>query len=300
MIVSTHHLTKVYKNTKAIDQVSIHVKRGDIYGLIGLNGAGKTTLLKAIAGLIRPTDGEVNYFGDLPSEHKQARRRISCLIERPGLYPNFTAYENLKLRGLSLGLQDDSYIEELLELVGLEEVSRKKTKAFSLGMKQRLGIALALVGHPDLVLLDEPINGLDPQGIVEIRHMIENLQAGGLSFIISSHILGELSKFCTSYGFIHHGQMIEEITHEELIARCRERIVLETAETAGAVTVLDALGISSYKVTSNKSIEIYEGLEETPILNRALVEAGIPINRLGLEETSLEDYFLKLTGGSDA
>lgn len=300
MIVSTNHLTKVYNTTKAVDQVSIHVRRGDIYGLIGLNGAGKTTLLKAIAGLIKPTDGEVNYFGDLPAENEQARRRISCLIERPGIFPNFTAQENLKLRGLSLGLQGDSYIGELLDLVGLEDVGKKKTKAFSLGMKQRLGIALALVGSPDLVLLDEPINGLDPQGIVEVRHMIENLRDRGISFIISSHILGELSKFCTTYGFIHRGQLLEEISHDELIARCRERVVLETSDTGAAIAVLDEGGIQSYKVTSNTTIEIYEGLEETVNLNRSLVAANIPVNRLGIEVTSLEDYFLNLTGGQNA
>ena len=209
LLLSTKGLTKQYGRQKAVSRMDIHVKKGSIYGLIGRNGAGKTTFLKMVAGLASPTDGEINLFGYTGNQLKRIRSRVGCLIESPGLYGNLSAYDNLKIKCKFCGINKKGYIEEILKLVGLENTGKKKSKHFSLGMKQRLGIGLALIGEPDLLLLDEPINGLDPQGIVEIRDMIWRLkEERNMTIIISSHILEELSKIATDYGIIHEGQLL--------------------------------------------------------------------------------------------
>ena len=219
-LLSTYNLTKQFGHKKAVDQVSIHIKRGAIYGFIGRNGAGKTTFLKMISGLAQPTSGEIEMFGYRGKELKNVRSRVSCLIESPGLYGNMSAYDNLAVKCRLFGINDKRYIENILKTVGLSNVGKKKTKHFSLGMKQRLGIGMALVGEPDLLLVDEPINGLDPQGIAEIRDMIFKLRdEQNMTIIISSHILEELSKIATHYGIIHNGTLVQEITKEELMQR---------------------------------------------------------------------------------
>lgn len=200
-LLSTRGLTKQFGHHKAVNHVDIHVKRGAIYGFIGRNGAGKTTFLRMISGLAKPTSGEIELFGYRNEELKQVRSRISCLIEAPGLYGNMSAYDNLAIKCQLFGMKNRTYIDNILQTVGLSDVGRKKVKHFSLGMKQRLGIGLALVGEPDLLLLDEPINGLDPQGIAEMRDTILKLRdEQNMTIIISSHILEELSKIATHYG----------------------------------------------------------------------------------------------------
>lgn len=217
VLVQTHNLTKQYGRNKAVSNVNLSVNKGEIYGLIGRNGAGKTTLLRLLCGLVKPTEGDINLFGQKKHDMIYTQNRVGILIENPGVYPNMSAKDNVKLKCLAMGISSKGYIAELLEDVGLSVNDKKKVKHFSVGMKQRLGIALALVGNPELVLLDEPINGLDPQGMAEIREMVTKLNnEKGITFIISSHILGELSKIATSYGIINKGELKKQILKTEL------------------------------------------------------------------------------------
>ncbi len=299
LLLSTKGLTKQYGRQKAVSRMDIHVKKGSIYGLIGRNGAGKTTFLKMVAGLASPTDGEINLFGYTGNQLKRIRSRVGCLIESPGLYGNLSAYDNLKIKCKFCGINKKGYIEEILKLVGLENTGKKKSKHFSLGMKQRLGIGLALIGEPDLLLLDEPINGLDPQGIVEIRDMIWRLkEERNMTIIISSHILEELAKISTDYGIIHEGQLLEEITQEELMKRCSERIEIFLENPRAALVVLDRLGIENYQVVDNEHLFVFEKLEESGLLNQELVNAGILVKEMKITNEKLETYFLGLTGGA--
>ena len=281
MLLETRNLTKQYGHHKAVDSVNMHIKKGAIYGFIGRNGAGKTTCLKMISGLSKPTCGEIEMFGYKGKDLQKVRSRIGCLIEAPGLYGNMTAYENLNIKCKLFGI-------------------KKKTKHFSLGMKQRLGIGLALVGDPDLLVLDEPINGLDPQGIAEIRDTIQRLQKEkNMTICISSHILEELSKIATDYGIIHNGSLLQEITREELIRRCSERIELTLDHPKQAIPVMDSMGFTNYQVTDKEHIHIFERLNESAVLNMELAKAGIPVKGISITSEELETYFLNLTGGAD-
>ena len=281
MLLETRNLTKQYGHHKAVDSVNMHIKKGAIYGFIGRNGAGKTTCLKMISGLSKPTCGEIEMFGYKGKDLQKVRSRIGCLIEAPGLYGNMTAYENLNIKCKLFGI-------------------KKKTKHFSLGMKQRLGIGLALVGEPDLLVLDEPINGLDPQGIAEIRDTIQRLQKEkNMTICISSHILEELSKIATDYGIIHNGSLLQEITREELIRRCSERIELTLDHPKQAIPVLDSMGFTNYQVTDKEHIHIFERLNESAALNMELAKSGIPVKGISITSEELETYFLNLTGGAD-
>ena len=280
MLLETRNLTKQYGHHKAVDSVNMHIKKGAIYGFIGRNGAGKTTCLKMISGLSKPTCGEIEMFGYKGKDLQKVRSRIGCLIEAPGLYGNMTAYENLNIKCKLFGI-------------------KKKTKHFSLGMKQRLGIGLALVGEPDLLVLDEPINGLDPQGIAEIRDTIQRLQKEkNMTICISSHILEELSKIATDYGIIHNGSLLQEITREELIRRCSERIELTLDHPKQAIPVLDSMGFTNYQVTDKEHIHIFERLNESAALNMELAKSGIPVKGISITSEELEAYFLNLTGGA--
>lgn len=275
-LLSTQGLTKQYGRQKAVDHIDIHIKKGAIYGFIGRNGAGKTTTLKMISGLARPTDGEIIMFGYRGGGLKNIRSRVSCLIEAPGVYGNLSAYDNLKIKCKLFGIQEKSYIPEILEMVGLNHVGKKKVKHYSLGMKQRLGIGLTLVGDPDLLLLDEPINGLDPQGIVEVRDTILRLnEERNMTILVSSHILEELSKIATHYGIIHNGSLLQEMTKEELMKRCSERIEICLDEPKRAVPVLDEMGFTNYQIVDKERIHIFERLEESAGLNMELAKAGI-------------------------
>lgn len=299
LLLSTSALTKQFGRHKAVDQVSMHIKRGAIYGFIGRNGAGKTTTLRMIGGLASPTAGEIEMFGCRGGELKQIRSRVGCLIEGPGLYGNMTARDNMKMKCLLLGVQKKGYIEELLEVVGLKDVGKKHVKRYSLGMKQRLGIAMALIGEPDLLVLDEPINGLDPQGIAEVRETILRLnKERNMTILISSHILEELSKIATDYGIIHQGTLLQEITDEELRERCSERLEITLSSPELAIPVLDRLGIRRYQVMDKEHIYVFERLDESARLNMEFAKAGIPVKGLAVTNEELETYFLNLTGGN--
>ena len=297
-LLCTRGLTKRFGHHNAVDHVDLHIPKGAIYGFIGRNGAGKTTCLKMISGLSTPTAGEIEIFGYKGRELEQMRSRIGCLIEAPGLYENMTAYENLKTKCLFCGIHKKGYIEDILDTVGLIDTGKKKTKHFSLGMKQRLGIGLALVGEPDLLVLDEPINGLDPQGIAEVRETLHRLQQErNMTILISSHILEELSKIATDYGIIHNGTLLQELTREELMRRCSERIEITLDIPERAIPVLDRLGFTQYQVTDKTHIQVYERLNESARLNMELTKAGIPVRGITITSEELESYYLNLTGG---
>ena len=282
-LLSTNGLTKQFGKHKAVNHVNLHVKKGAIYGFIGRNGAGKTTFLKMISGLSKPTYGEIEMFGYKNEELKNVRSRISCLIEAPGLYGNMSAYENLAVKCRLFGMNDRKYVESILDTVGLSETGKKKVKHFSLGMKQRLGIGLALVGEPDLLVLDEPINRLDPQGIAEIRDMILKLrEEQNMTIIISSHILEELSKIATHYGIIHGGNLIQELTREELMLRCSERMEIILENPNQAIPVLDQMGFTNYQVVDKNTIHVYERLTESADVNMELSKAGILVRGIGI------------------
>ena len=297
-ILRTENITKQYGRHKAVNSVNINIRQGDIYGLIGRNGAGKTTLLKMISGLAKPTGGGFSIFGEQGRKAELYMSRIGTLIEAPGVYPGMTAGENLKLKCLAMGVRKKGVIGELLDIVGLGNTGRKKVKNFSLGMKQRLGIALALVGDPDIVILDEPINGLDPQGIAEVRETLSLLnRERNITFIISSHILEELSKIATNYGIINDGMLLKEMTREELLAECSERIELKTNDTARACTVLESMGIRKYKVVDASTIQIFQRLDAGGEISMALADNGVKTMGLTVKNEALEDYYLNLTGG---
>lgn len=295
-VVVINNLCKTYKDTKAVAHVNMTIKKGDIYGFIGRNGAGKSTTLKMIVGLIFPTSGQIKLFGE--SRNKFTDRRIGSLIENPGLYPNLSAYDNMELKAIALGLKDKEKIIELLNLVKLDYKSKKIVKKFSLGMKQRLAIALALLGNPDLLILDEPINGLDPEGIRQIREVIQYLNENKkMTIIISSHILGELSKIATRYGIIRDGQMIEEISAKELDQKCRDYLLLKVEQVEKAIPLLENdLGIYDYIVHENNEIRIYDNIESSKI-NLVLTKHNIKINQIYYQKQDLESYFLEKIGG---
>lgn len=298
-LLRTYGLTKQFGKHRAVDHVDLHVNRGAIYGFIGRNGAGKTTFLRTVCGLAAPTEGEIEIFGARGKELQKIRSRIGCLIEGPGLYGNMTAKENMEIKCRFCGIKRPGYIEELLDMVGLSDVGKKKTKKFSLGMKQRLGIAMALIGEPDLLVLDEPINGLDPQGIAEVRDIILRLnRERNMTILISSHILEELSKISTDYGIIHHGCLLQELTREELMEKCSDRIEITLNQAKAAVPVLDGLGIKNYRVVDRDHIHIFERLDESGQINMELAKAGITVTEIAKTSEELESYFLNLTGGA--
>lgn len=298
LLLQTRALTKQYGRHRAVDQVNMHIKKGAIYGFIGRNGAGKTTTLRMISGLASPTAGEIELFGCRGRELSRIRSRVGCLIEGPGLYGSMSARDNLKMKSMLLGVYKRGYEEELLDIVGLGGVGKKPVKRYSLGMKQRLGIALALVGEPDLLVLDEPINGLDPQGIAEVRDTVLKLnRERNMTILISSHILEELSKIATDYGIIHNGTLLQELTNEELMEKCSERLEVTLDDPERAVPVMDRLGIKRYQVADREHIYIFERLEESAALNMAFAKAGIPVRGISVTNEELETYFLKLTGG---
>ena len=298
-LLSVQNLSKKYNNQFAINNINLNLKKGEIYGLIGKNGAGKTTLLKIIAGLVKPSNGDISLFDYSGDDRMKVLSRIGTLIEAPGLYPNLTAYDNLKLKCLCLGINEPKYIGSILEIVGLEAESNKKVKQYSLGMKQRLGIAMALVGEPDLLLLDEPINGLDPQGIKDVRDIVLKLNKElGITMIISSHILDELLKIVDRFGIINDGRLLKEISKAELKEICCNHIEIKIEEPKKAIVVLDKLGFNNYKVIDNHTINIYERLNDSGLISMELYKNNISINSISIESISIEDYFIYLTGGN--
>ena len=297
-ILTTNDLTKNYKKHCAADKINIHVKKGEIYGLIGRNGAGKTTILRMISGLSNASSGSYSINGKTNAELVKEKKKVGALIEAPGIYPNMTAYENIKIKCIALGKNNDEYIESMLKIVGLDKAKNKKTREFSLGMRQRLGIALALVGDPELIILDEPINGLDPQGIAEMREILLKLsKEQGITIIISSHILDELSKIADSYGIIHKGKLIDEMTTQQLNDRCSEFIGLKTNDNQKAVQLLKEMGVVQL-TTDNNAIKIKNSnLCNEDIVDR-LVKHGVKISEIYSNRLTLEEYYLNMTGGN--
>ena len=290
-ILTTTNLTKTYGKKDAAKDINIHVREGEIYGLIGRNGAGKTTVMRVISGLSKATSGSYELFG----ENKFG---VGVLIESPGIYPNMSAEENIRLKCIALGCNNSDYIQSLLKTVGLENTAQKPAGSFSLGMRQRLGIALALVGDPRMIVLDEPINGLDPQGIVEVRKTLERLKnEKGITIMISSHILDELSKLADSYGIIHEGRLLDEFTTEELTDRCGRYVTVRTDDNSRALEVLQAAGFTNSVIDDNKDIRVDDAIHQTIEMNSILVNAGIGVKELLIKNTSLEDYYLSVTGG---
>lgn len=290
-------LTKVYGGKAAVKKLDLKVREGSIYGFIGRNGAGKSTALKMISGLVKPTEGEIRLFGKTVSD-PAVRRRLGVLIESPGLYPNMTARQNAVMKVKCMGLVDEKSADRVLETTGLAHTGKKLVKHFSMGMKQRLGVALALLGNPDLLILDEPINGLDPEGIRELRGLVLRLHEEGKTFLISSHILGELSKISTDYGIIRDGELIEQITKEELEEKCMDYYQIETGDVRRALPVIqETLKGVQAEVMDQRKIRIY-GLEEGSQLNRVLAENQIPVYASGFHHMDLEEYFLsRMEGG---
>ncbi len=297
MIIEINGLTKTYGSKTAVKSIDLHIYRGEIVGLIGKNGAGKSTLLKMIAGLIHPSSGELHFFNRASANGQSFFERMGVLIEQAGLYPHYSAFENLKLLAIAYGLPDaNTQINKLLKKVGLEDSGSVKVKSFSLGMKQRLGIAAALLGSPDVLLLDEPINGLDPQGIVEIRALIQELNKNGLTILISSHILEELSKIATKYAIIHQGEMVEVISADELLHKCEERIELKLEKAEAAIPVLEReLKIADYKAVDANTLYVYDPGAEIRQISKILIEHGVGIDSIHKYKQSLEQYFLART-----
>lgn len=300
-VLTTDALTKRYGQFKALDSLSLHVPKGAIYGFVGKNGAGKTTLIRLICGLQAPTAGVYTLYG-VPSTDRRitrARRRMGAVVETPSIYLDLTAEENLREQYRILGLPSFEGIPELLALVGLAGTGRKKARNFSLGMKQRLGIAVALAGDPDLLLLDEPVNGLDPQGIVEIRELILKLnRERQITVLISSHILDELSRLATHYGFIDSGHMIREISAADLEAACRKCVRMEVSDTKSLARVLDERKLD-YKILSATSADVFSQVNVSK-LTLALAEVNCEVISMQERDESLESYYISLIGGKEA
>lgn len=296
IILRTTNLTKKYKNFVALDNVNITINHKDIYGLIGRNGAGKTTLMKVITTLTEKTSGEFELFNQADNNLTDTKRRIGCLIENPAFFGNLTAYQNLKYYALQKGIVNDNKIDEALNLVQLSDVKYKKFKQFSLGMKQRLGIALAILDNPDFIILDEPINGLDPIGISDLRDTFKKLnEERDITILISSHILTELYAVATKFCFIEKGKVIKEMTKEELDLACHKCIVIKTDDIKKVTVALEKdLKTTNYKVINNTEVRLYDYLNHTDKVNKTLISNDINVMSLYETGITLEDYFKDL------
>ncbi|MCI7742586.1 MAG: ABC transporter ATP-binding protein [Clostridiales bacterium] len=298
-ILETRSLSKQYGHFKALDGMDMHIPKGAIYGLVGKNGAGKTTLIRLICGLQDPSSGSFTLYGTENRDKAivRARRRMGAVVETPSLYPDMTAEDNLKMQYRVLGLPSFEGIGALLSLVGLENTGRKKARNFSLGMKQRLGIAVALAGDPDFLVLDEPVNGLDPQGIIEIRELILKLnRERQISVLISSHLLDELSRLATHYGFIDSGHMVREISAAELDTVCRKCVRLVVSDVKPLGRVLDSMGIE-YNILSPTQADVFARVNLSGLVN-ALAKEDCELIAAQERDESLESYYVNLVGGA--
>ena len=297
-VLTTENLTKRYRDFQALGGLSMHVEKGAIYGFVGRNGAGKTTLIRLICGLQKPTEGSYTLYGrnSERDDLRGVRRRMGAVVETPSIYGHLSAEDNLKEQYRVLGKPSFDGIRELLDLVGLLETGKKKARHFSLGMKQRLGIAVALAGNPDFLVLDEPINGLDPQGIIEIRELILKLnRERKITFLISSHILDELSRIATHYGFIDDGRLMREISAKELEQSCRKCMHMEVSDIQALVRVLDQRALE-YKVGTENSVDVFGSFEVTELI-LALEQEGCRVSSMVEKDESLESYYINLMGG---
>ncbi len=298
-VLQTDSLTKKYRSFQALNGLSMHVPKGAIYGFVGKNGAGKTTLIRLICGLQEPTSGEFTLYGKKNNSRDivKSRRRMGAVVETPAIYLDMTAEDNLKQQYLILGLPSYDGIPELLRLVGLENTGKKKARHFSLGMKQRLGIAVSLVGDPDFLVLDEPIIGLDPQEIVEIRELILIFDREyQITVLISRHILDELSRLATHYGIIDHGRMVKELSAPELDAASRKCVRIEVSDTAVLARVLDSMKLE-YRILSEATADIFAKINVTQ-LTVALAKEDCEVLSIQENDESLESFFISLVGGA--
>ena len=297
-VLQTKNLRKKYRDFEALRGLDMHVPQGSIYGFVGKNGAGKTTLFRQVCGLQEPTSGEYLLYGRSSRQKDiiRSRKRMGAVVETPSIYREMTAEDNLKQQYRILGLPSFDDIPELLKLVGLEHTGKKKAKNFSLGMRQRLGIAIALAGDPDFLVLDEPINGLDPQGIIEMRELILKLnREHQITVLISSHILDELSRLATHYGFIDSGRMVKEISAEELEAACRKCIRLEVTNVKTLACVLDGMKVD-YNIISDKAVDVFAKVNVSK-LTLALSKENCEVISMQERDESLESYYVSLVGG---
>lgn len=298
LALKTLNLTKKFAGQLAVSDVNINIGKGDVYGFIGKNGAGKTTFIKMISGIAMPTSGEIQLFDS--TNLNVERKKIGCVIENPALYPYFNARQNLEIQCKLLGIKDSSkVIDEILKIVGLDNTGKKKAKNFSLGMKQRLAIAIALIGDPEFLLLDEPINGLDPTGIKEVRDLIIKLnREHNKTVLISSHLLGELSKVATKYGIISNGKLIKEFSIEELSDIVKECISIKVSNVEAACNILKTeLNTENYDVSNNGTINLYDYLDDSTVVTNAFLKSGLLIDSIIKKEPDFEDYFINLMEG---
>lgn len=299
-VIKLRDISKKRGQTEILNHLNMTVYQKDIYGFIGQNGAGKSTTMKIIMSLIKETQGQLELFDSLDNQIN--RSRIGAIIENPAFYPYMTAYENLKYYVQYKGIVEINSIEKVLKMVGLENVRKKKYKNYSLGMKQRLGLALALINHPDLLILDEPLNGLDPQGIVELREILSHLNKKyGITMLISSHILDELEMIATRYGFIHQGQMIEEITAEKLQEKLKKYISLDVENIGlASITLEQKLHTENFKVMDDHTIYLYDFVNESSLVATTLIQEGVILNKMNISNVSLENYYLSLIKGVES
>lgn len=301
IVLKTYNLSKRYGNQLAVNNINLTIEKGQIYGFIGQNGSGKTTLFRMITGLIHKTSGEFELLSATSNNQlDEARTQLGSLVEMPAFYDNMTARENLEVSRLVRNIAGKQCIDEVLNLVGLKDVEKKKFKNFSLGMKQRLGIANALLGNPRFLILDEPINGLDPVSIVEIRELLKKVnKEKAVTILISSHILSELSELATCYGIINNGKLIEEISAEELKEKCKQYIEIQVDDVKKATVLLEReLGITEYVVLPENKIKVFSHLDSVGKINTLLSTNGIVVDKILSKGENLEEYFLNAVGGS--
>lgn len=298
-LIEVKNLKKQYMKQTAVNNVSFQIKEGMICGLIGPNGAGKTTIMKMLGGLVLPTEGSMSIFGSSDENGlARARSRMSFMIETPYAKEKMTARQNLEKQRIQKGIPDKKRIDEVLKIVGLEDTGKKHVKNFSLGMRQRLGIAIALLGKPEIMIMDEPVNGLDPEGIVEIRELLLKLnREEHITIVISSHILSELSLLCTDYIFIHHGKLIQSVSSEELKRVCKEYYHIHTDNDEKAAAILhEKLNVSDFDVEEDGSIRLYEQMDNLINVSKALYEGGVVPITLNINEANLEKYYMDMAG----
>ncbi|AVP55678.1 bacitracin ABC transporter ATP-binding protein [Clostridium tetani] len=299
-VLKVKNITKKYHNHLAVNNVSMEINQGEIYGLIGKNGAGKTTLLKMICGLTIPSIGEISLFNETSQNGlNKSRRRTGSIIETPSFFPYLSAKKNLEYYRIQKGIAEKNCVDEIIKAVNLEDAGNKKFKNFSLGMKQRLGLALALMANPDLLILDEPINGLDPTGIVEFREILLKLnKERNTTIIISSHILGELSQMATMYGFINKGELVEQISSKELQEKCKRCLSIKVKNVEKATVIIEKeLKCKNYIVLNDNEIRLHEHIDTPEIVAQALVCNGVMLCSMNQIGANLESYFINLIGG---
>ncbi len=302
-VLQVENLTKLYgcgKTLKtAVDNVSLTIDKGHIYGLIGPNGAGKTTIMKIMAGLTAQTDGRLAYFENYENPDEE-RSRISFMLEAPYLDGSMTAWQNMQYIRYVRGVADERRISQVLDFVGLADTGKKKVKHFSLGMRQRLGIGMALLPSPEIMILDEPVNGLDPEGIVDVRNMLKKLCAEqGMTILISSHLLSELSELCTDFAIINEGRLVDSLSSEELKEKCRSYAAIRTNDINFTSTILEQkLNITKYKVVEHDEIHLYEHLDELEKVSKTITDSGLVLTKLVVEGENLEEYYLSKVSGN--